>query len=301
MMSRARKLTLALASCVVCFAGCPDYKVEHFFHDNRQREYNLELPPNYDGQTLAPLVVVLHGLGNTGVGLKQRTGLDALAQERGMAIVFPYALGIHSSWHFRHLVPGAVDDIGFIDALITYLLDEYAFDPDRVYLIGFSQGALLAHQAACEIGERFAGIAAIAGGTMPTRVAETCVSPGGVPMLLMHGTGDTVTAYHGQEFSVTPPRLALVSAPDTAAFWRGANGCDAAPSFVADYAGINLVGGGNFAEYVQWSDCTTDAPVGLFTIFGGVHDWPLSRPGTANPFDAGAFALDFLREHSRGD
>jgi poly(3-hydroxybutyrate) depolymerase len=134
---------------------------------------------------------------------------------------------------------------------------------------------------------------------MPADVARHCRPPGGVPMLLVHATGDTVTAYDGQDFSLSPPRLALISAPDTAAFWRDANDCDAAPSFIADYPDINLVGGGNFAQYVQWSDCATGAPVGLLTILGGIHDWPVSHPGTPNPFDAGAFALDFLREHAR--
>ena len=299
MKQLTQKTTLVLIACAFVLVSCPDYKIDHFFHDRRDREYNLELPPNYDGQTLVPLLVALHGYGNTGVGFKQRTSLDALAQERGMAVVFPYALGIHSSWHFRYFVPGAIDDIGFLDALIAYLLDEYAFDPDRVYLIGYSQGALLAHQVNCEIGDRFAAIAAIAGGTMPTRVEQHCDPPGGVPMLLVHATGDTVTGYNGGDFSISPPRLSLISVPNTAAYWRAANGCDPAPSFVADYAGLNLVGGGNFAEYVQWSDCTTGAPVAVFTIMGGVHDWPASHPGTLDPFNSGALALDFLGEHSR--
>ena len=293
------KSALALVICALLLVSCPDYKIEHFHHDRRQREYNLELPPDYDGQTRVPLVVALHGYGNTGVGFKRRTGLDTLAQERGMAVVFPYALGLHSTWHFRHFAPGAIDDIGFIDALITYLLDEYAFDSDRVYLIGYSQGALLAHQIACEIGDRFAGIAAVAGGTMPTRVEQYCRPPGGVPMLLVHATGDNVTGYNGGDFSISPPRLSLISVPDTAAYWRAANGCDAAPSLVADYAGLNLVGGGNFADYLQWSDCASGAPVAVFTIMGGVHDWPVSHPGTPNPFDVGELVLDFLRTYSR--
>jgi phospholipase/carboxylesterase len=67
-------------------------------------------------------------------------------------------------------------------------------DPDRVYLLGFSQGAIMAMTLALTQPRLLAGVVAIAG-RIPPEVLSWAVSPeqtAGLPLLLEHGRQDEV-------------------------------------------------------------------------------------------------------------
>ncbi len=80
--------------------------------------------------------------------------------------------------------------IAFIDELTT----AYSVDARRVYLMGFSQGAIMSLSVALTRPDRIAGIVAMSG-RLPDEALPGMAAPeqlSGLPILAVHGTADTV-------------------------------------------------------------------------------------------------------------
>jgi phospholipase/carboxylesterase len=88
----------------------------------------------------------------------------------------------------------AVDLNGFLDAC----LGEEGLTPDRLALIGFSQGAMISLHVALRRPTAVAGVVAISGRLLrPERLAREVVAT--PPVLLMHGDEDAVVPFEDME------------------------------------------------------------------------------------------------------
>jgi polyhydroxybutyrate depolymerase len=116
-----------------------------------------------------------------------------------------------------------VDDVEFIRTLIRNLTAKYNIDQDRVFLVGFSNGAFMTERFAVEHPDLVAGVAVISG-TIGTK-ASTLQPSAPVPMLLTHGAKDTRVAYNGGE-SPGDPEFDWLSFATTVDAWKVANGCN---------------------------------------------------------------------------
>jgi polyhydroxybutyrate depolymerase len=172
----------------------------------REREYLSYLPPGL--KPGAPLVIVLHGSGQTGEVIRQRTGygFDRLADERGFAVAYPDAFKKH--WNDnRKAVDFAsrkqgVDDQAFIAQLVEQMAANAGIDPARVYLFGYSNGGHMAMRVAQERPQSVAGIAAVAANLATD---DNCiVQPQNQPVrvLLVNGTVDPISPYNGGQVTV---------------------------------------------------------------------------------------------------
>lgn len=114
-------------------------------------------------------VVMAHGRGGAPedmVGLAEHLALPDLA------ILAPAAAG-RSWWPDSFLAPLEANEPGLGSGLnvVSALLDDLAeqgFGPDRVALVGFSQGACLAVEAAARFARPFRAVAALSGGLVGT-------------------------------------------------------------------------------------------------------------------------------------
>jgi phospholipase/carboxylesterase len=80
--------------------------------------------------------------------------------------------------------------IGFIDEAVA----AYSADPARVYLMGFSQGAIMSASVALTAPELVAGAVLMSGRILP-EIRPALAEPArlaGLPILLVHGTADAV-------------------------------------------------------------------------------------------------------------
>jgi polyhydroxybutyrate depolymerase len=172
----------------------------------REREYLSYLPPGL--KPGAALVIVLHGSGQTGEVIRQRTGygFDRLADERGFAVAYPDAFKKH--WNDnRKAVDFAsrkqgVDDQAFIAQLVEQMAANAGIDPARVYLFGYSNGGHMAMRVAQERPQSVAGIAAVAANlaTDDNCIAQPQNQP--VRVLLVNGTVDPISPYNGGQVTV---------------------------------------------------------------------------------------------------
>ena len=119
--------------------------------------YLLDLPKDYAEKTNWPLVVYLHGYGESGDDLEmvKQNGPPKLVTEGKR---FPFVLvspQCPSGFYWRGNV---------IMGLIDQIVENYSIDTTRIYMTGKSMGGYGTWQISHEYPERFAAIAPIAGG-----------------------------------------------------------------------------------------------------------------------------------------
>lgn len=160
--------------------------------DGHTRSYHLSVPADAAGPL--PVVVALHGKGDTGGDFLEATGLSALHA----LVAVPTGVGL--AWSpapYAHTT--LAQDTALIHAIVDQLEAEYNVDPARIYLVGFSNGgglaALLAARAA-----RFAGAATV---SAAVRIRPDEIGRGAHPVdyLNIHGTYDDVVPYAGEQRS----------------------------------------------------------------------------------------------------
>lgn len=87
------------------------------------------------------------------------------------------------------------DDVGFLKALVAGISLDFTIDPARVYVSGFSNGAMMANRIACDASELFAAVALIAGRVEP---GFECTPTVAVPLLQVNGGADDIAPYDGR-------------------------------------------------------------------------------------------------------
>lgn len=85
------------------------------------------------------------------------------------------------------------DDVSYINGFIRHAVKRYKADHKRVYIIGHSNGAMMAYRFACEFPGRVAAIVTVSG----TLMYDGCRSRGLGGVLHIHGAADTVVPVTG--------------------------------------------------------------------------------------------------------
>jgi|SRR5579883_1964976 len=150
------------------------------------RDYRLVVPKTVALDKPAPLVFAFHGMGIDSKDVMPRyTKLDDLAADKKFLLVYPAAVG--RAWG---LTPEKVAaDLAFFDALLARLRERYKVDPDRVYVLGMSNGGYFAHLVRKE---RSKTVAAVASHSGPLGL-QTLAGIGAerkFPVLIIHGDKD---------------------------------------------------------------------------------------------------------------
>ncbi|PRY69733.1 polyhydroxybutyrate depolymerase [Glaciihabitans tibetensis] len=244
--------------------------------------------PEREPGTLLPVIVALHGLGGTAQNFEDYTGLSDNASRDGYIAVYPDGSPIadkRQAWNAGECCnsPGRTpqDDVALLSRIFDQV-EQYGGDPARIYVVGFSNGGMLSYRAACDLGDRVAGIAVVGGAFNVT----DCRSTNPIPVVIIHGTGDTTVPYLGgrtdeaAEAGLNPVDNASVW--DAMEYWLARNDC----SFDATETGWNLT------SIETFDDCAPGASVAVYTIDGGGHVWPDAKA----PVDATRVILEsFIR------
>ncbi len=144
-----------------------------------------------------PLIVFLHGAGGSASQAMRQTGLAERAASAGFLAVFPEGLGPEGgqTWNAWMCCGYArdqkIDDVGFLSALIARLRGDFGADPRRVYLAGFSNGAMLASRFVLERPGVAAALVSVAG-YLPCDAERPSAN---LPVLVIHGSRDAVARF----------------------------------------------------------------------------------------------------------
>ncbi|AIQ54773.1 alpha/beta hydrolase [Paenibacillus sp. FSL R7-0331] len=129
--------------------------------------YDIHLPANLEQGKKYPVIFTLHGKGSN-----ERNMYDLVAPLADAFIIIGIRgnlpLGAGYQYYdlkslgnpIREMFDQAVNDL---ESFIQYATEKYPVDPDRRYLLGFSQGAILSMTLALTMGSQLKGIVALNG------------------------------------------------------------------------------------------------------------------------------------------
>ena len=150
----------------------------------------------------APLLILLHGVGSNEqdlIGLAPALDPRFFVVSARAPITLGY--GAYGWYHVQFLTTGYIMDHDEAESsrklvlqFVGELTRSYNVDPNRVFLMGFSQGCIMSLAAALTDPRRFAGVVGMSGRMLPGVVSK--IAPpnqlAGLPIMIVHGTADTV-------------------------------------------------------------------------------------------------------------
>lgn len=243
-------------------------------YDGIARKYKQYVPSSYDGSTAVPLVIALHGLGDN-INNFQGVGFQVVADTAGFITIYPEALVDQiltgsTAWNSGAGVAGfslnpTVDDVGYINAIIDTISSQFNIDASRIFATGFSMGGFMSNRLACELNDRIAAIASVAGtigGTL------TCNPGSEVRVCHFHGTSDGTVGYglpDGIQDNTFGNNVA-----DWISFWTSNNNCG---SVTLEGQFPDISNDGFTVEYVEYAGCNGNSRVVHYKVNGADHTW----------------------------
>jgi len=307
------------AGCTLPGTG-PGWQVVTVHSGGLDRKVPVYIPASAAGRSDIPLVFDLHGSGGNGRQQALHSGLTAQADRHGFILANPNG-GISDpdspTDKFYWRVPGvplvgdvqmpanAPDDVQFFRDAIRQLEQGACVDTHRIYVTGFSGGARMASALACELSDRIAAVAPVAGlragmprpGDFAAPDTKTCEPRRAMSIVTFHGVHDPTNRFDGDGTSRWGYSVAVAIAR-----WVNLDGCQAGPSeqkVSAHVTKVTYPGCRDAAELILYR---TDAPV----EHGGGHIWP--HPNTSaqesasaaeqvDQLDASALIWEFFSRH----
>lgn len=241
-----------------CLSAQPGQTAHTLTVNGEPRQFLVDIPPNYDANTLLPAVYVAHGLGGNANGIVEWSQFAALGADRSFITIAPQGLGAPPGWDFRTPASEPGSDAAFLQQLTEYVAASWCADPERQFMTGFSNGSALTFAAACWGNLGFAGY----GGVAAAGFESDCATDG-TQLIYFHGTADTVVPIDG---GPTPLEdvAPLVEILDE---WAEHLQCD--PQATIDDTAANV-------EHSRWKGCSGDSRLESYVIEGGAHVWPSS-------------------------
>ena len=236
--------------------------------DGQIREYIEYVPGIYASNDTVPLVICLHGLGDN-MDNFYGIGMNYVADTANFIVLTPEALvdndiSGYTAWNsgasaLGMVLNGNVDDVGFISALIDSTMSLYNIDTSRVYVTGLSMGGFMTQRLACQLNERFAAVASVAG-TFGNSM--TCTNDSPIPVCHFHGTLDSTIYYTNNMYGNDAEELVN--------FWVEKNNCDTVADtlFMPDNAAD-----GRTVQKITYPNESTGNEVVFYKVINGEHEW----------------------------
>ena len=237
--------------------------------DGIQYEYTLDLPEQTDD---APLILMLHGYGDTAQGFRTSSHLQKEANAAGYAVAYA---GGGLGWNCGLEAEGN-PDTDFLVGLAHDLQAKYGLDAKRTYAVGFSNGACMVHRLAMEAGDTFSACVSVEG-MMPERIWNARGAQKAVSFFQITGEKDTVVPKHSDGTADHTPAPAI---EDVLAYFAEAGG-------LTQTAQSEIGNGSTLKKYTKPG---SSAQVWELLIAGGGHTWQSRSSG----IDTNTLILEFL-------
>jgi polyhydroxybutyrate depolymerase len=228
-----------------------------------------------------PLVIMLHGYGspNGGLGEESNMQIEPYAESRGFLYCHPDGTIDQWGYHFWKANDvccdwgnTGVDDAGYLRSLLDEIPGHFAVDRKRIYLVGHSNGGMMAYRMASLFADRIAGIAILDSTPFLDLNPNTPSAP--VNLVHIHGTADEQIPYQGGALIGVglPANLpAVPGARQAVQMWADYNGAtdpvtEPTPSLdlTTDIVGLDTI-------ITRYGTSLPGGAVELWTINGGDH------------------------------
>ena len=251
----------------------------NLLHQDKNRFVDVHIPEGYVAGTPVPVLLALHGSGDSGSTFQRGAGLDKEADRYGFIVAYPTAST--SNWAEgcncnRPDIDG-VDDVGFTDKVLELLDEKYSIDKNRLFVTGFSQGGMFAQRLACERSETYKAFSTVAA-MISQPLSQVCYPPERVSIMMVNGSSDASLPFAG----IPSGSFATKGAYETLVMWKNRNDC----SGIIESQTYRPSGPTTYLHRVM--GCPGNADVRLYEIVGGQHVWPRDK------VDAPALLVDYF-------
>lgn len=255
------------------------------------RPFKLFVPSTYNAAFPAPLIIALHGYQQSGDKFEKYLNLTPVAEARGILYVHPNGTADKSGTRFWNATPECcdihtpkVDDNGYLMSIIDQVSKAYAVDPDRIYIIGHSNGGFMANAMACLHADRIAAVVSMAGGGYAN--TSMCKPAAPINILEIWGTKDVTFSGNHMMGKVIP------GAVKTAAIWGALDHCSKSAYVLPERLDLDSKQKGSETTQRQYTECADSADVEFWTIAGASHVPTLSKNFTVA-------VVDYLLAHPK--
>jgi poly(3-hydroxybutyrate) depolymerase len=174
--------------------------------------YHMYVPTTYDGSRTYPLIIALHGLGNTEDSFfdNYEKALPPLAEQHGYIVAAPLGYRVDGAYGWGLGTPPADPAIRRLQErseadvmeVLRLVRQQYKVDANRIYLAGHSMGAIGTWRIAPKYPEIWAAIAAISGQGQPATLERIRH----IPEIVVHGDNDPTVNVQGSRAMVARAR-----------------------------------------------------------------------------------------------
>ena len=285
-------------------------------HDSEQRCWQVHIPDDLDTSISVPLIVDIHGYSSNSTNHRALSDFDSIADEFGAIVLYPDGLtsqnpwdtdahqGWNAGWCCGRPASENVDDVGFIEEIVSISLEIYNIDSDRIYASGWSNGCAMAQRMAMESSHIFAAVGCMSFYLLMT--PNNSYNP--IPVMEVHGFLDQVVLYESSVLSVptnpeawTDPEAVQTGAIENLYEWASLNGCTGVTPDYNDLQPLYSIQG--------FSSCENDSQVRLMTIYAAQHN-PYAKdvggegpgallPGTQGLVQSSYIVWDFISQFSK--
>ena len=302
-------------------AGATDIQALDLARPEGVRHYLLNAPATATPGT-RPLVILLHGHTGTarqllgqGMGAAPLSVWLDIAAREGLVIIAPDGLrGSDDKQGWNDCRADASsnprgDDVGFIGALIDAAVAQHHVDPRRVYVMGMSNGGMMAFRLAVELPGKLTAIAAV-GASMAAK--SQCRAPAEkLSVLVIAGESDPLVPFRGGDvrFYSQKSRGSVIGVEAAVQSWRVLDGLSKAAGESRDFPKLDA-GDPTRATLTQWGSDPKRHQVALIRIVGGGHVEPSTHKrigglyrsivGAQNgDFESAEIAWQFFKDKAR--
>lgn len=235
--------------------------------DGITRTFVIYQPSGINPAQKLPLIISLHGRLGAGEGEMRFADFRPIADRDKFLVVCPD--GIDRSWNDGRNTPAhkkGINDVKFIDELITYMIKNYHADPERVYVTGMSNGGFMTSRLACQLYNRIAAVAIVAA-SMDEGMDYSPQHP--MPVMYIQGTADPLVPYSGGEMKGAGGEI--YSHEDMLRTWARTDGCRSTPLYEHLKPEVD---DGTSITRETFTNPASGAEVIGYTVMGGGHTWP---------------------------
>ena len=245
--------------------------------DGLNRTYLVHVPQNYSLSQSHPVIFALHGGGGSAEKMVELTkgGFNAISEREKVLVVYPNAVENH--WNdgrnldIYYSQRENVDDVKFISSLIDWCTEKYKIDLKRVYITGFSNGALMSFRLISDLGHRIAAAAPVCGS-----ISETFYplfnTENPVNTLIINGEEDPLIPWAGGDITFGDLELGSVL-PIEQVFGFLATSYNCSSYSPREYL-PDTVDDGTKVWKEAYTLCDKNVSIILCGIEGGGHNWP---------------------------
>ena len=215
------------------------------------RTYTVNVPAGLTG-TQVPLLLSLHGFGSASAQDETFTGWTPFAASKKFIVAYPQGRPFEFGGLWDPYSPISTD-VADLKAIAADISSQWCVDPQRMYVDGWSNGAVMSQRVACDAADTFAAVTSYGGGSPLA---------GGLGTPCQPSRPIAVGLFAGQ-FDFT-----YLTLEQNGAEWRATNSCAAAPVSSSD----------SYGSQDRYT-CAAGAQVLVRTVGLTSHNWPSGARG----------------------